>query len=204
MPGEERRASIVSAAVRLFAARGFRGATTRELAAAVGVSEPVLYQHFRTKRELYDAIIQAKSREGQKRVMSRLEPLLNTCDDRAFFRLLAGIILDQYAKDPEYMRLLLFSALEGHELAELFYEREVVGFYRCFIDRYISRRMREKAFRDADPAVVARGFVGLVAHHGLVRLLFHDRIVKLSRKRLIDELVDIFLKGISNHGEGVH
>ena len=203
MPGEERRAAIVSAAVRLFAARGFRGATTRELAAAMGVTEPVLYRHFRTKRDLYDAIIQNKSREGQRKVMSRLEPFLNTRDDRGFFRLLAGIILDQYARNPEYMRLLLFSALEGHELAELFYEREVIGFYRCLIDRYIARRMREKAFRRADPAVVARGFVGLVAHHGLVRMLFRDRIVKQSRRRLIDELVDIFLKGISNHGERV-
>jgi len=203
MHAGERRAAIVDAAVRLFAERGFRGTTTRELAAAVGVTEPVLYRHFKTKRELYDAIIETKSREGQQRVMSRLEPFLSTSDDRGFFRLLAGIILDTYAKDPDYMRLLLFSALERHEVAELFYEREVVGFYRCLIRRYIARRMREKAFRAADPAVVARGFVGLVAHHGLVRMLWRDTIVKQSRKRFIDELVEIFLRGISNQAKCV-
>src|SRR5574341_482023 len=82
MPGEERRAAIAAAAVRLFAERGFRGATTRELAAAAGVTEPVLYQHFKTKRDLYGAIIESKSREGGQKVLARLEPYLNTCDDR--------------------------------------------------------------------------------------------------------------------------
>jgi AcrR family transcriptional regulator len=64
MTSEERRAAILAAAVRLFAERGFRGTTTRALARAVGVSEPVLYEHFKSKHELYKAIVEAKSREG--------------------------------------------------------------------------------------------------------------------------------------------
>ena len=64
MSSEERRAAIVHAACRLFAERGFRGTTTRELAAAVGVTEPVLYEHFRTKRDLYSAIIGEKAKAG--------------------------------------------------------------------------------------------------------------------------------------------
>ena len=52
LTSEERRASIVEAACKLFADKGFRGTTTRELAAAVGVSEPILYEHFKTTRDL--------------------------------------------------------------------------------------------------------------------------------------------------------
>ena len=48
MRSVERRAAIVRSASRLFAEKGFSGATTRELASALAVSEPVLYQHFRT------------------------------------------------------------------------------------------------------------------------------------------------------------
>jgi AcrR family transcriptional regulator len=40
---DQRRQAIVEAAAALFAERGFRGVTTRELAKAVGVTEPVLY-----------------------------------------------------------------------------------------------------------------------------------------------------------------
>ena len=63
MKSAERRDAIVRSAIHLFAEKGFRGATTRELAAAAGVTEPVLYQHFRTKSDLYSAIIEAKAVE---------------------------------------------------------------------------------------------------------------------------------------------
>ena len=59
----ERRQAIVKEAIRLFSEKGFRGTTTRELASAVGVSEPVIYQHFATKKDLYAAIIESKSQE---------------------------------------------------------------------------------------------------------------------------------------------
>ena len=64
MKSDERRDAIVHSAIHLFAEKGFRGATTRELAAAAGVTEPVLYQHFRTKSDLYSAIIEAKAGGG--------------------------------------------------------------------------------------------------------------------------------------------
>ena len=59
LSGAQRRAAILDAAIELFASRGFRGVTTREIAAAVGVTEPVLYQHFPSKRDLYTAIIES-------------------------------------------------------------------------------------------------------------------------------------------------
>ena len=58
MTATERRAAIIQAAMKLFSERGFRGTTTREIASAVGVSEPVLYQHFPSKGDLYTAIIE--------------------------------------------------------------------------------------------------------------------------------------------------
>ena len=53
LPAEERRASLLQAACRLFACRSFRGTTTAEIARETGVTEPVLYRHFASKRELY-------------------------------------------------------------------------------------------------------------------------------------------------------
>ena len=53
LPAEERRASILSTACGLFARRSYRGTTTAEIARAAGVTEPVLYRHFASKRALY-------------------------------------------------------------------------------------------------------------------------------------------------------
>ena len=100
MKSEKRRAAIVRSATHLFAEKGFRGATTRELAAAAGVTEPVLYQHFRAKSDLYSAIIEAKAAEVSEHA-EELQLLAQSGDDRAFFGKLGDIILRRYEKDPE-------------------------------------------------------------------------------------------------------
>jgi AcrR family transcriptional regulator len=53
LPAEERRASVLSAACGLFANGSYRGTTTADIAREVGVTEPVLYRHFPSKRALY-------------------------------------------------------------------------------------------------------------------------------------------------------
>jgi AcrR family transcriptional regulator len=57
LPAAQRRQAIVEAALRVFSAGSYAGATTAELAAAAGVSEPILYRHFASKRELYFACL---------------------------------------------------------------------------------------------------------------------------------------------------
>lgn len=195
MRGEERHAAIVRSAIHLFAEKGFRGATTRELASSLGVTEPVLYQHFKTKRDLYAAIIEAKSQQASERVHS-LRPFAESGDDRAFFTRLAEQILRRYDDDPETTRLLLFSSLEGHELAGDFFERMFSDFYELVLD-YIRRRIRDGAFRSVDPEIAARGLIGMIGYHGLVEQLFPGYFAKRSRRRVAQEMVSIFLTGIS-------
>ena len=57
LPATERRDAILRAALPLFAVRGFEGTTTRELATAAGVTEPILYRHFPGKAELFAAVL---------------------------------------------------------------------------------------------------------------------------------------------------
>ncbi len=196
MKGGQRRDAIIERAIELFSEKGFRGTTTRHLAESVGVTEPVLYQHFRNKGELYDAILETKAAEGQQRFESVLGPYLEGSDDEAFFCRLAELILEKHDRDPGYIRLLLFSALERHELAELVYERQVVTLYDL-VARYLKRRMNEGGIRTMDPKLAARVFLGTVSHHGLTQILFGERILKASRKQLIAGMVSVFLQGMA-------
>jgi TetR/AcrR family transcriptional regulator len=59
MAAEERRRCVLAAAGRVFAKSSYRGATTAEIARECGVSEPVLYRHFPSKRDLYLACLEA-------------------------------------------------------------------------------------------------------------------------------------------------
>ena len=59
LPAAERRQAIVDAALRVFAGGSYSHATTAEIARAAGISEPILYRHFASKRELYLACLEA-------------------------------------------------------------------------------------------------------------------------------------------------
>jgi AcrR family transcriptional regulator len=190
-----RKAAIVDSTIKVFSEKGFRGTTTRELAAAAGVSEPVLYQHFATKRDLYAAIIESKSHDVDK-VVADLASYLDTDDDRAFLRHLTELILDFYDNDPAYLRLLLFSGLERHELSDLFAERHSCAFVDQVV-RYIQRRIDQGAIRPMNPALIATSFLGMVAQHGMSRMLSSKSFL-IPRQELVEGMVDIFLKGIAN------
>ena len=54
---EEKRAQIASAAAALFAEHGYAGATTARIAERAGVSEGIVFHHFRSKRELFREVV---------------------------------------------------------------------------------------------------------------------------------------------------
>lgn len=194
MTSDERKASIVEAAVRLFSEKGFRGTTTRELAAAVGVTEPVLYEHFRTKRDLYSAIIESKASEGLQTLAVLEQTHSASGDDTGFFTALGLQIVDWYTRDPSFVRLLLFSNLENHELKDLLHERS-----REFFDtvgRYISLRISQGSMRSMDPELAARAYFGMVAHYALTGLIFEFAPLKATAKEIVDGMVTIFLGGL--------
>jgi AcrR family transcriptional regulator len=67
LPAEERRAALLETASRLFSEGSYRGTTTAEIARAAGVTEPVLYRHFASKRDLYIACMET-AWEGVKQL----------------------------------------------------------------------------------------------------------------------------------------
>ena len=72
MAAADRRRHLVETAIRLFTEGSYRGTTTAEIARAAGVSEPILYRHFASKRDLYLAALEdvwAKTRESWERTL---------------------------------------------------------------------------------------------------------------------------------------
>jgi len=195
LTGVERRAAIVRAAVDLFSQRGFRGTTTRELASAVGVSEPVLYQHFATKRDLYTAIVDHLIAETTGTFKCSMEALGPEHSDRDFFHWLGTNILKWYANDTKNVRLLLFSALEGHELSELWHERAIASFIH-YVEEYVSRRVAAGDFVASNPLLAARAFIGTLSNYGLTTVLFPCKAFELPQEDIVSQFVDLYLNGI--------
>jgi AcrR family transcriptional regulator len=58
LPAEERKAAVLDCACGIFSTGSYRGTTTAEIARVAGVTEPVLYRHFASKRDLYLAVLE--------------------------------------------------------------------------------------------------------------------------------------------------
>jgi AcrR family transcriptional regulator len=193
LSSQERRRKIIQAAVTLFSERGFSGATTRELAGKAGISEALLFRHFPDKKKLYQAILKSKMEE---QIPALFEAFPQNGSLRETLRELAFRIARQNAKDSSFMKLLLFSALEGHELSDLFFQRRTLPLVD-FLKRRFRGETRNGRLKKHDPDLAARAFLAMVFGFVQTRNLF--RIPQLLRRPLEKTLgtyVEIFLKGV--------
>jgi TetR/AcrR family transcriptional regulator len=195
----QRRTQILDVAMRLFARQGFQGTTTREIAEAARVNEAIIFRHFPSKDDLYWAVIEHKieSGNGHERLRERLE---STAGDVEVFAAIAQQILERQAKDTTMSRLLLFSGLENHRLSQRFFRTYVAEYYEILAG-HIRRRIRDGEFRDVDPLLAARGFLGMVVYHSWVQELFGGkRFQKFENQEVSRTLADIWLAGMLVRG----
>jgi AcrR family transcriptional regulator len=75
LPAAERRRALVEAALRVFSEGSYAGATTAQIAREAGVSEPILYRHFASKRDLYFACLDAAWSRIRTKIEEKMEEL---------------------------------------------------------------------------------------------------------------------------------
>ena len=190
-----RRQEILDAAEKLFSQKGFKGTTTKDLAAKAGVHETVLFRHFTSKRDLYHATLELKISRNRHSALEQMEISATRRDDRAFFEALAVGLLTRFEEDPSIPRLILYSALDGHEPTKVTTERQL-RVEQPTLD-YISKRMRDGAFRRMDPnhAVFAFGAM-LFGYIVRQQVLGMSRHKTHNRKKIAKDFVTIFLDGM--------
>jgi TetR/AcrR family transcriptional regulator len=191
----ERRQQLLDAGLRVFAERGFRGATTRQIAAAAGVTEAVIFQHFPDKDSLYAAILEQKAGERQaEEWLTELEARSAVNDDEGVIRTLYTRILGQHEKDPYFLRLMVYSALEQHPLARRL-NGQSTRLYQ-FLDRFICDRQRNGRFRLAPTAVLVRAVLALPVYYVFQRRLLQPPWPVASADDLIETGVQWTLAGL--------
>jgi len=197
VPSAERRVQILEAAADLFSRRGFAGTTTREIAAAVGTSETVLFRHFSTKERLYAAILEHRlPAAGVERWLDELRRLADARDDEALFTAVVQAILDSYRTHAVYHRLMLFAALESHELARSLhatYSAPLAGFLR----QYVASRQADGALRRLRPELVVHMLLSPATNFAQWRA-FGINTLGLSDADVITQAMTL-LAGLRNH-----
>lgn len=114
MPAAARRGLIIESAKRLFARRGYAATSLDDIAAAAGITKPVVYDHFRSKQQLYFALMRALRDEL---VASAAGSLAAHRAAPQAFRAAIGNFFRQVERDPAIVAILFVQARTEPDLA---------------------------------------------------------------------------------------
>lgn len=169
MSAEDRKKAIVRAALPLFARQGYAETTTKDLARAAGVSEPLLYKHFPSKEALYLEIHNSccHSNDPVTRKITALVTDLETSTSTLVclvYYLVRLQVFGQSGAAAEWgirQRLMLKSFLEDGVFARVLYENR----FECFCARMEACLDAAVAAGDAVKNPFSAGNSALFAHH---------------------------------------
>jgi AcrR family transcriptional regulator len=192
----DRRAQILREALRLFAEHGVEGASLRELARRVGISQPSLYHYFSSKEALVEAIFAWKSEESSAR-QREAEGEFKT--PQRFCLWLAHILIAGWDNPEELalMRLVHGEAIRGGHVARAFV-REHIAPMTHKVARVFERFIQEGKMRAVDPEFAARSFVGpIILLMQQQRMLDTRNELPTDMQEFIQAHVDTFLHGVA-------
>ena len=186
LPAAERRQALLETAIRVFTDGSYRGTTTAEIARAAGISEPILYRHFASKRDLYLAALDhvwGKMRSAWETALAE------TANVREAFEAIGRShvsvhcckfqmaelwvqALGEAAEDPELRKHLRRQMREVHDfMADLIRRGQAEGVLH--------------ASRDADAEAwtfIAGGVLGMVGRR--IGLLDDQEVASIRKSRL--------------------
>jgi TetR/AcrR family transcriptional regulator len=180
---EARRQAVLDSACRAFSRSSYRGATTAEIAREAGISEPILYRHFGSKRDLYLACLDEGWRDFRELAERAAAEQPETC---------LGSIADALTTRKAKIRLvdLWVQALTESDdpvIAKAL-RRQIREVHDFFADVIRDGQARGVVRSDRDPVAeawifVAGGLLGTIDHR-LGGLLGDDlHAVKRERRR---------------------
>jgi AcrR family transcriptional regulator len=195
LKADERRGVILQAAAKTFAERGYLGASIDRIAEAAGISAPVIYRHFGSKKELYIELLQVSGRSlleatTREEGYDTVEELLRE-NVRAFFH---------FVEDhPSAWRILFLDPAADPEIAEVqrqIQEQATKRLAEVIVGRVrglkVSTRMRRS---EADELIAQAGKSAL---NGLA-VWWWDR-PDLRAEQLAAVAMDVLWRGLGNLG----
>jgi AcrR family transcriptional regulator len=188
--GRARREQIVGAATRVFAEKGFRRSTTREVARAAGVSEGTIYNYFEDKDALLLAILD-RLNETERRAADFEEGMAT--DFPGFLKEYLRRRISLMWENREVFRVVLSEILVNAELRARYLQR-VVDPTMKIAEENFRLRVEQGEARETDASLAMRSVAGAVLGILVLGLLDDEEINSRS-----DEVPNV-LAGMLLHG----
>jgi TetR/AcrR family transcriptional regulator len=196
MSAADRQRQLLEVALNSFSRRGFKGTTTKEIAAAAGIAEAVIFQHFPSKEALYSAVLELHLETAdEQKWTEEVNDCMERNDDEGVFLSFIRRILHAYRFDPLIERVILFAALEGHEQGLARMQKQFAPIFERFME-YIARRQREGALADCNPHAIMIGLGGIAHQYGLITQIFRAAAPNVPDEEMAQLFTRILLHGV--------
>lgn len=186
------RDRILSAAQRLFAAQGFDGTTTRDLAQAAGVAEGTLFRHFSNKK----AILVEVATQGWVEILT---DLLTELSEMGSYKAVAQVMkrrMWNMRKNADMMRVCFMEAQFHPDLRERI-QQEVIEKMTGVAEAFFQEAMDKGIYRKMDANLVAKVFLGMFAVAGFSNeTIASPNASPQEMQSMAEGLADIFLNGV--------
>jgi AcrR family transcriptional regulator len=167
----ERRRQIMEAALPVFAEKGFKGATNRDIAERAHIAPGLIYHYFANKEDLFNAILE--DFVPFNRVSLPLETMTNVPPQQLLPLLIQG--LSAILQEPKFFLVIRILVAETMYSAEA--EGKLNGIFKRLIDpltTYMQAQIEQGRLRAGDPLLMAQMFVGSFGIFILRRAVMHD------------------------------
>ena len=194
-PHNPKRQAILDAATRAFIAHGYNGTSMEAIAEAAPVSKPTLYNHFKSKQDLFAAVIECRC-EALLGTLASVQTGLN--DPVAGLRAIASAFIDLvYANEAiQLYRLIIAEQQHFPELGELIYRSGPVPVLRQ-MSSYLAELHARGILNIADLETSSHLFLDMLKgdQHFRCLLGLQSGLSDAEKRHLIDAAVSLFLKG---------
>jgi len=185
---EETRLRILAAAREIYAEKGSRGTTTREVADRAGVNEATLFRHFGTKGHLLSAMLDHFSAATALPALLDQVRTAKTIEEQ--LQQLGRGAIDQLKRKEDLIKVSMAEEFSNPEAVTCAWQAQTAA--RSALTGYMQEKVREGTLR-GDPETLARIFMSLFFAYVMARKLWTRPDV--SPDRAIEAIVDVFLNG---------
>lgn len=195
---DEVRRLLEDAGLEEFAANGFSGTSTRSIADRAGVSESLLFRHYRTKAGLFQHTVVAPLREFISAWIEQWsEESTNRQPIEAMARSYVGGLYDLLVKNRKLlMALLTARAYDGDQV---FGEEPVLSNVLEPLEDVVRAQMKLRGYSGYDPALAVRFTFGMVLSTALLEeQLYPHNGRRPSREKTVDGMVRYMLSGLAH------
>ncbi|TRU97562.1 MAG: TetR/AcrR family transcriptional regulator [Microcystis wesenbergii Mw_QC_S_20081001_S30D] len=189
---EDTRSRILQAALRLFAAKGYEGTTTKDLAGKANVAEGTLFRYFPNKKAI---LIEVATRGW----VDILTDLLTELSEMGSYKAVAQVMRRRVLRMRENSDLLRVCFIEAQfhpELKERI-QSEVIAKMTDVAEAFFQTAIDRGIYRPMNPKIVAQVFLGMFAIAGFsTETILDSNASPLALQEMAEGIAEIFLNGV--------